>query len=260
MSENGETIYLRSGGGNETDGYYLTGYYEEESFGASEVGVAFGRHIKSELDGGVNFVAMSENTRGYGNTYPKVGPVIINEIMYNPPSGGSYDNDEYEYIELYNISAGTINLQDWDSEQGIFVPWKFTDGVDYTFPLGTSISSGDKIVVVKNPVAFSERYPSVPESKIFGPFVDSQLSNGGEKVELGKPGDEVDGIRYYIRVDRVNYSDGSHPEDFPSGVDPWPASADGAGDSLNQKTPTLENNNYSNDVINWQAGTPSPAE
>ena len=259
LSENGETIYLRSGAGNASN-YYLTGYYEEESFGASEVGVAFGRHIKSTLDGGVNFVAMSENTPDEENAYPKVGPVIINEIMYNPPAGGSYDHDEYEYIELYNISGGTVNLQDWDSDQGIFIPWKFTDGVDYTFPLGTSIPSGGKIVVVKNPAAFSERYPLVESSKIFGPFVDSQLSNGGEKVELAKPGDEVEGVRYYIRVDRVNYSDGSHPEDFPSGVDPWPISADGAGDSLNQKTPTLEENNYSNDVINWEGNVPSPGE
>jgi hypothetical protein len=243
LSENGETVYLRSATGD-----VLTGYYEDEGFGASEVGVALGRFVKSELDGGVNFVAMSENTPGAENAYPKVGPVIFNEIMYNPPTGGIYDHDEYEYIELYNISdTETVNLWEYDNEQHINVPWKFTDGIDYTFPLGTTIGPGQKIVVVKNPVAFSARYPTVPTSKIYGPY-DGQLSNDGERLELSKPGDEVEGIRYYIRVDRVNYDD-----EYP-----WPTDADGLGQSLHQKTPTMEDNNYSNDVINWQADTPSP--
>jgi hypothetical protein len=246
LSENGETVYLRSAVGD-----VLTGYYEDEGFGASEVGVSLGRYVKSELDGGVNFAAMSENTPGAENAYPKVGPVIINEIMYNPPTGGIYDHDEYEYIELYNISGTvTVNLWEYDNEQHINVPWRFTDGIDYTFPLGTTIGPGQKIVVVKNPAAFSARYDTVPSAKIYGPYDDGQLSNGGERLELSKPGDEVEGVRYYIRVDRVNYDD-----EYP-----WPTDADGLGQSLHQKTPTLEGNNYSNDVINWQAAEASPAE
>ena len=76
------------------------------------------------------------------------------------------------------------------------------------------------------------------------------LSNGGEKPELQMPGDELDGVRYYIRLDRVSYDDES----------PWPMEPDGMGWSLHQKTPTLEYNNYSNDVINWQAAAPTPGE
>ena len=75
-------------------------------------------------------------------------------------------------------------------------------------------------------------------------------SNGGEKPQLSKPGDIVETVRKYIRVDRVSYSDGSHPV----GEDPWPVDADGIGKSLTRKVST----NYGNDVDNWQASTPTP--
>ncbi|MHC4327976.1 MAG: hypothetical protein ACYSWW_07630, partial [Planctomycetota bacterium] len=84
---------------------------------------------------------------------------------------------------------------------------------------------------------------------------DGWLSNAGERLQIGMPGDTDDeGTRYYIRIDRVTYSDGSHPENNPGGVDDWPTKADGLGKSLSRKDP----NDYGNDVINWEAATPSP--
>ncbi|MHC4086196.1 MAG: hypothetical protein ACYSU5_13445, partial [Planctomycetota bacterium] len=81
------------------------------------------------------------------------------------------------------------------------------------------------------------------------------LSNGGERLQIGMPGDiDNQGTRHYIRIDRVNYSDGWHPEDCPGGVDKWPREADGLGKSLSRK----EASDYGNDVANWQAATPSP--
>jgi hypothetical protein len=71
------------------------------------------------------------------------------------------------------------------------------------------------------------------------------------------PGD-VDGLgtQYYIRVDRVSYSDGSHPEDCPGGVDLWPTETDGGGSSLSR----IEPSDYGNDVANWRASAPSPGQ
>ena len=112
-----------------------------------------------------------------------------------------------------------------------------------------SVLDGGVNFVAKNIDAFRSRYPSVPVGIIFGPY-DGQLSNGGEKLEVGKPADEVAGTRYYIRVDRVNYDD-----EYP-----WPVVADGGGLSLQQKTPDLLYNNYSNDVINWEADTPTAGQ
>jgi hypothetical protein len=64
------------------------------------------------------------------------------------------------------------------------------------------------------------------------------------------------GVRQYIRVDRVNYSDGSHPENFDGVTDPWPPQADGTGKSLERNHLNL----YGNDPNNWQANTPTPGE
>jgi len=246
LSENGETVYLSSAidaNGN------MTGYREKEDFGASENGVAFGRHRKST--GTYNFVAMSLNTPGASyegapNAYPKVGPVAINEIMYNPLSGDQLA----EYVELYNITGADVNLCGDPNK-----PWKFTDGIDFSFPADANIPAYGYLLVVKDTATFTSEYGSMPSGvEVFGPY-GGQLSNGGEKVEIGMPGD-VDqyGTPYYIRIDRVNYSDGFHPQDCPAGPDPWPTEPDGNGLSLTRIDPNL----YGNDPNNWQADSPSP--
>jgi len=110
--------------------------------------------------------------------------------------------------------------------------------------------------VVRDIDVFMWRYPSVPAGKVFGPY-GGKLSNTGDCVEISKPGDrDLFGRQYFIRVDRVSYSDGSHPEDEPGGVDLWPTQADGGGMSLNRVMPSL----YGNDPNNWTASTPSPGD
>jgi hypothetical protein len=241
LSENGERLYLHSG----QDGV-LTGYSEEEKFDASETGIAFGRYRKST--GTYNFVAMSQNTPGSANAYPQVGPIVINEIMYNPVSG----NQDAEYIELLNISGSSVTLAEYDDQQLIDVPWRLTDsaGISFDFPLGTMMSAGEYLLLVKDKGVFNSWHPAVGGSVQVFEWGGGRLDNGGEKVQLSKPGDEVEGTRYYIRVDRVNYSDGSHPV----GEDPWPVEPDGYGKSLTRKVPA----NYGNDPDNWTAATPSP--
>jgi len=250
FSENGDNVYLRS-----AEAGILTGYREAESFGASYTGVSFGRYFKRST-GSYNFVPMDYNTPGWANAYPDVGPIVINEIMYNPdwPAGGNYTNDRYEYIELRNITAEPVTLYRFDKA----LPWKFTEGIEFVFPAWPSavtIPAGDHIVVVKDPNVFTWRYPAVPAGKIFGPYT-GQLANEGEQVELSMPGDiDKFGRQHYIRIDRVGYSDGSHPGDEPGDVDLWPVEADGGGKSLARKVPSL----YGNDPNNWQASIPTPA-
>ena len=60
----------------------------------------------------------------------------------------------------------------------------------------------------------------------------------------------------YIRIDRVTYSDGFHPEDCPGGVDLWPTGPDGSGQSLTRKVLSA----YGNEPDNWLAVAPSPGE
>lgn len=245
LSENGETLYLNSGSNGE-----LTGYSDSEKFGASETGVAFGRYQKST--GSYNFVAMSENTPGGENAYPKVGPIVINEIMYNP----LFDGDS-EYVELLNISDSPVVLYDSITAE----PWRFTDdpddpGIEFFFPTAppVTIESGEYLLLVGDSGAFAARY-DVPAGVQVFEWPGGKLNNAGEKIQLSMPGDiDTQFRRQWIRVDRVNYSDGSHPDDTPGAGDPWPVEPDGAGYSLSRIGPT----EYGNDPINWLAAAPSP--
>jgi hypothetical protein len=245
LSENGETLYLHSGSNGE-----LTGYSDTEKFGASETGVSFGRYLKST--GSYNFVATSVNTPGGVNADPKVGPIVINEIMYNPFFAG-----DSEYIELLNISDFPVELYNPVTAE----PWRFTDdpdnpGIDFFFPTNppVTLGAGEYLLLVGDSDAFAARY-DVPAGVQVFEWDTGKLDNGGEKIQLSMPGDvDTQGRRQWIRVDRVNYSDGSHPNDTPGATDPWPLEADGAGYSLSR----INEVEYGNDPVNWQAATPSP--
>jgi hypothetical protein len=109
--------------------------------------------------------------------------------------------------------------------------------------------------LVKDLASFIARYGSIPLGVPVLEDYDGWLSNGGERLQIGMPGDtDEEGTRHYIRIDRVTYSDGSHPEDCPGGVDYWPPEADGHGKSLSRIDP----NDYGNDVANWKAAAHSP--
>jgi len=235
LSGNGETLYLNSGQGG-----VLTGYSEEEAFDASETDVPFGRYEKST--GAFNFVAMSSPTPGSANAYPKVGPVVISEIMYNPLTEG-----DAEYVELLNISGSTILLQEWDSVHGIYVPWQFTDegGITFNLPL-IPIDAGERILLVKNKTIFETEFTDVPSGVRIFAWGEGKLDNGGERIEISRPGDLEGLTRYYIRVDRVNYDDDP----------PWPSGPDGGGNSLTR----IVSSDYGNDVANWRSETPTPGE
>jgi len=240
FSENGEEVCLSSSLGTD-----LAGYREMEDFGASETGVSFGRYFKSST-GNHNFVAMDSNTPGAANAYPKISPIVINEIMYNPITANQHE----EYIELYNRTGSSVTLYDY--VEGL--PWKFTDGIDYTFPASpdeVTLGPGGYLLLAKDPCDYLLWYGS-PGVQLLGPY-DGKLANGGDKLELSKPGD-VDEFnnRCYIRIDRVNYSDGSHPQDCPGNVDLWPTEPDGGGASLSRLFPQY----YANDPNNWGIDDP----
>jgi hypothetical protein len=240
FSEYGETAYLTS-----SDGAVITGYREKQDFGASENSVAFGRYQKSM--GTYDFVPMSSNTPGAANAYPRVGPVVINEIMYNPPD---LNGQNSEYVELRNTTSITVNLYDANG-----VPWKFSNGINYTFPTATTIPANGYLLVVKTTPAYFRTKYSVPAGiTVLGPY-SGHFDNSGEKVEISRPTDiDEAGQPVYTLVDMVVYSDGSHPADCPEGVDLWPTQADGGGKSLSRKI----TNAYGNDPNNWQASTPTP--
>ena len=247
LSEGGETLYLQSAAGEQ-----LTGYFTKEEFGAAETNVSLGRFLKS--DGAWNFVPLSAQTKGASNAYPKVGPVVISEIMYNP--GSVAGDQDYEYIELMNISTQTVRMASFVSTYSSptahsdgWVPWMFTDGITFEFPVGMELDPGERILLVKNLSAFNTRYPDVHAGTVILQWTGGSLANEGEKLQLAMSGDqEYQQDRYYIREDRVDYNDKNE----------WPLEADGTGKSLTHLGPAAANNNYTNDPIHWTAAAPTP--
>jgi len=248
LSELGETVYLSSGSGGNLTGGYCT----KEDFKAAESEVTFGRYTKSAESGyDMDFVAMAGASKGSADTRgARVGPVVVSEIMYHPPSNGYA-----EYVELHNITDSNVPLYDPANPQNT---WKLTDedeDIDYYFPLGKSIPAHGYLLLVKNLTAFGSEFTAAGGVQVVE-WVAGRLSSAGEKIEISKPGNpEPDGFVPYIRLDRVNYSDGGHPEDF-HGLpgDPWPAEPDGTGKSLTR----ISMGTYGNDPANWQSAAATP--
>ncbi|MGE5609609.1 MAG: lamin tail domain-containing protein [Bacillota bacterium] len=217
----------------------LTGYRTKEKVEASDREVTLGRILTSD---GIDFTALSRATPNAANAGPMVGPVVINELMYDPALGGD------EFVELRNISNNYVSLFD------PLVPadhWKFTAGITYEFPGYTTLSPDEYILVVPiDPALFRSKY-NIPQAiRIFGPYTGS-LDNSGETITLSRPGDpeQLDGTVPYYAVDRVHYNN----------VAPWPTEAYGTGPALGRRI----GGDYGNDPANWAAtasgGTPGRA-
>ncbi|HEX2746542.1 MAG TPA: lamin tail domain-containing protein [Verrucomicrobiales bacterium] len=110
----------------------------------------------------------------------------ITELNYHPADPtpaeltdiSSLQADDFEYIELINTGASTLNL----------AGARFTKGVDYTFPAGTTLAANARLLVVANIPAFQRRYGNL--SGVTGPFIGA-LDNGGEDIEIVDPSGEV---------------------------------------------------------------------
>ena len=124
----------------------------------------------------------------------------VTEIHYHPSADGVVDGDAFEFIELKNVGADTLDLS------GV----RCVDGIDYTFPLGTRLEPGRWVVLVSDAEAFARRYPGVAVGGVY----QGRLSNGGERVALV-------------------HATGAPLVEVTYGVEsPWPPAADGQGFSL----------------------------
>ncbi len=146
--------------------------------------------------------------------------VLINEIHYHPPN----DDPDYEYIELFNRGGFDVDLGGW----------QFVDGVDYTFPAGTVLGSGDYLVVCRNVAISQQTYGLSPEITL-GDFT-GRLDNGGEKLILANS----EGLP----IDYVKYNDSGS----------WSVLPDGLGSSLECVKPNYDNQK----ALNWRASVSTP--
>ena len=102
------------------------------------------------------FVAMIANTPNAVNASPKVGPIVITEIMYHPQT-----NADAEYVELKNISGSAVTLYDGVTGAG----WRFVDdknniGIEYHFPTVSPITlaAGEYLLLIKDQASFETEF------------------------------------------------------------------------------------------------------
>ena len=133
--------------------------------------------------------------------------LVVSELCYRPAEATlaaetaiSTDRDDYEFIELRNISAQTVDLT------GV----SFLTGITFTFQENTLVAPSGSIVVAKNAAAFSQRHLGVNTAGSYS----GNLGNDGEQIVLTSSRTGV--IRDFT------YND----------APPWPAGADGEGFSL----------------------------
>lgn len=137
------------------------------------------------------------------------GNLVVAEMHYHPAdpatpeeSAVSNDRDDYEFLELLNIGSRAIDLT------GV----RFSAGVNFSFPDNTVLSPGERVVLLRNQLAYETRYGALPATQWFE--YSGRLSNDGERIIiLGADSNPVHSFSY---------------NDQP----PWPAPADGDGPSL----------------------------
>ena len=150
----------------------LTGYVHGFHFGASEGNVTLGRHVTSE--GREHFVAQVAASLGATNLGPRVGPVVINELMFHPPDTGTLDNTLDEFIELVSLTNAPVPLF---CELAPTNTWQLKGGVDFVFPQDLTLLPGEHLLVLNfDPAdtvqlaAFRARYTLPGGVRLFGPY------------------------------------------------------------------------------------------
>ena len=232
----GDDVWLMEadGAGN------LVRFVDHVDFGAAINGESFGRWPNGEGD--LYPTARRTLDPAGPNSGPRIGPVVISEVHYNPDTG-AVDDDDFEFVEIYNPTGTTVDLTDW----------RIRKGIDYDFPDGTLLPSAAALVIVPfdtsdvdKLTAFRDRYGLDTSVTLLGGY-SGQLDDDGERVRLQRPDTPPAAEPEYIPrllEDEVRYYNQL----------PWPTEADGSGQSLNRAA----NGRWGNNPYGWVAQSPSP--
>jgi len=131
------------------------------------------------------------------------GDVVITEVMYHPASDSVGD----EFIELFNVGAGPVDITGW-----------CFDGILFCFPATTTITPGQYLVLAADATAFQSTYGGSADH-----VYQLELNDNGERLALIDVG--------LVVQDEVIYTD----------EPPWPVTPDGLGPSLEVVDPEEDN-------------------
>jgi hypothetical protein len=232
LNSHGEEVFLMadsSGCGSR----YCHGF----TFGEQENGVTYGRYVTG--NGEERFPSQKEATLGRANAGPRVGPVVISEVMYHPAS------DSNEFLEVTNLLDVSVNMFDKLNPKNT---WRI-DGIKFAFPEGVTLAAGETVVIIPDTTsesAFRKAYDMPSATRIFR--MEGTLSNSSDTLDLLKPEEPfVSGaktVNPYMSVDKLAYSDRA----------PWPVEADAGKLSLGR----IDLKGFSDDPANWKAVGPTP--
>lgn len=231
LSAHGDQVYLSA------DSTGCKGFCHGFVYGEIENGVTFGRYVN--LAGEEHFVEQKSATLGAANSGPRVGPVVISEIMYHPM------NDSDEYVEIANITTDSVALFDKAFPENT---WK-VKGFGFTFPVGITLAPKEVVLILSASTpkdAFRKANGLSDSVRLFA--ATARLSNDTDTLSLLQPQEPYeDGqglVVPYKLVERVAYRDSGR----------WPNSPDGLGQSLIRK----DRKAYGNDPENWKGDIPTP--
>lgn len=203
LKGDGDTIYLKA-----PDGERII---DAIRFEAQLGNISYGRYP----DGASELYLLKELTPGASNSAIYIDDIVINEIMYHPIS----NNDDDQYVELYNKGTNSYDISGW----------RFIDGIDFTFPTNTIIPSGGYLVVGRNISNLIPKYSHLNSANTIGDF-NGSLAHNGERLALAKPvysyttnknGSITTNISYVV-ITEFSYKDGGR----------WGEWSDGGGSSL----------------------------
>lgn len=157
------------------------------------------RTLKVRARSGTTWSAMAESVYQIGTVPPTAADLVVSEICHHPPD----PHGDAEFIELLNTGSAILDL----------AGASFTEGIDFTFPAGTTLAPGGRILVVRDLAAFTALHGTgKPVAGVFANL--TALSNSGERL-------------------RLESATGATLLDFTYGAThPWPTSAAGLGRSL----------------------------
>ncbi len=161
--------------------------------------------LEAYPDGSSDWYSSPTATRDAANAPPRNSDIVINEIMFDPPS----DQLDGEFIELHNRGLAAVDVSGW----------RFADGPNFTLPAGTTIAAGGYLVCAANAARLRAVYGNIPA---VGDF-QGRLRNPGELIRLVDPFGNL--------VDEVDYRFGGD----------WPELTQGNGSSMELVNPAMDN-------------------
>jgi hypothetical protein len=238
----GDNVYLVRG--SKAGG--VTHFVDDVHFRETLNGESLGR----VPNGSGRLTPLKRNSLNATNIDPRVGPLVISEIQYNPALSAvvsaaypTVEASDLEFVEIYNPTATNVPLTNW----------RLRGGSDYDFPAGTSVPAGKALVVVRfdpnDPenlnelLAFRLAYGIDATVPLVGGYA-GLLNNSDDTVLLLRPDAPIDETIPRVQEDEVLYDD----------LLPWPVNADGTGLSLQRKSATV----FGNEGTNWYGSQATP--